>query len=83
MPEMASQWPTLTLRHGHALQRTVTKCTAFIQHYFVTVLNNLQAEPTNSLGVICSQTTEKKTTEVKMADFDGTPRTRPSTYMHK
>ena len=69
--------PTLMARHGHALWRRVAKCT-FVQHHLLTVLTNLEAEGTKIPGV-SSQTTEKNTTEFKMAKFDGTSLPRPLT----
>ena len=50
MPEMASQWPTLTTRHRHALQRTVTKRTAFIQPHVLTVLTKFEGSVIKSVG---------------------------------
>ena len=43
------------------------------------VLTNFEAQRTNPLGGVCSNTTAKKTTEYNMANFDGTPRPCPST----
>ena len=54
-----SKWPTLTARHGHALQRTVTNSTALVRHHFMTVLTNLEADAINSLGGVRSNTRRK------------------------
>ena len=77
------KWPTLTARHGHALQRTVTNSTILVQHHFMTVLTNCEADAINSLGGVRSNTMRKSEIPFKMANFDITPRTRPSTYSHK
>ena len=78
-----SKWPTLSSRLGHALQRTVTNSTILFQPHFMTVLTNFEADPINSLGGVRSNTMRKSEIPFKMANFDITPRTRPSTYSAK
>ena len=53
------KWPTLTARHGHALQRRITNSMILVQHHFMTVLTNFEADPINSLGGVHSNTRQK------------------------
>ena len=59
MKEFHSKWPTLTARHGHALQRTVTNSRILVQHHFMTVPTNFEADPIKSLGGVHSNTRPK------------------------